>query len=484
MEPLQLYTMWRKRFVMRVKYFKKKESSREVDLQYDKEIWVLICKGVQSLIKSKAIVTINAVEAIASASGVASQMISTSFGLDNNPSTKEVLSPDLSKNGDALNIHTIAHKKLSSYKLKENELSYLSAYRSDGSPKSDLLFLSSKLLIKKDLLNVEEELLELSLSGIYNYINPYMKNIYETELDRPMPVSNNNNNNNDFVSDAISLGFETVNKIKNIDEALSYIQLEKSKLSQNRNRDTDEYIMLSILEKIIEDTELWRERNDEQEITSYMRFASLLDVLFKGTDIRLSDGETGSSSSRIAIETNKCVFNGEDLSPTYAQKIDLILRYDDTENVELSSNEWKKTKITNQLKLKQQSKNLRVNACILNNLNAKFCKFNETLALDLIGLHGYLYKLTKIEDYFVATPISSIIIPKVFMDLDSFKETLTGLFFFKSFFTTTVPKLRKRILEIEAGKAMGDVYTSKNNSSDEPFEQLIFFRTKRRKPSN
>ncbi|KAG2237190.1 hypothetical protein INT48_006594 [Thamnidium elegans] len=78
-----------------------------------------------------------------------------------------------------------------------------------------------------------------------------------------------------------------------------------------------------------------------------------------------------------------------------------------------------------------------------------------------IGLHGYLYKLTKIEDYFVAAPISSIIIPKAFMDLDSFKETLT-----------------------EAGKAMGDVYTLKNNSSDEPFEQLIFFRTKRRKPSN
>ncbi|KAI8092095.1 hypothetical protein BDF21DRAFT_154672 [Thamnidium elegans] len=86
-----------------------------------------------------------------------------------------------------------------------------------------------------------------------------------------------------------------------------------------------------------------------------------------------------------------------------------------------------------------------------------------------IGLHGYLYKSTKIEDYFVAAPISSIIIPKVFMDLDSFKETLTGLFFFKSFFTTMVPKLRKRILEIEAGKAMGDVYTSKNNSSDQPF---------------
>lgn len=70
---------------------------------------------------------------------------------------------------------------------------------------------------------------------------------------------------------------------------------------------------------------------------------------------------------------------------TYARKIDLILRYDDTENIELCSNEWKKTKVTTQLKLKQQSKNLRVNACIINCLNGKYCKVHEILALDLIG---------------------------------------------------------------------------------------------------
>ncbi|GAA5808961.1 hypothetical protein MFLAVUS_002361 [Mucor flavus] len=98
-----------------------------------------------------------------------------------------------------------------------------------------------------------------------------------------------------------------------------------------------------------------------------------------------SIGETSSISSRIAIETNKCVFNGENSSPLNTRKIGLIPRYDDTENVELSLNEWKKTKVTTQLKLKQQSKNLRVNACILNNLNGKYCKFYETLALDLIG---------------------------------------------------------------------------------------------------
>lgn len=52
----------------------------------------------------------------------------------------------------------------------------------------------------------------------------------------------------------------------------------------------------------------------------------------------LTSRETGSASSRIAIEANKCVFNGEGLSPSYPRKIDLILKYDDNENVELWPN--------------------------------------------------------------------------------------------------------------------------------------------------
>jgi hypothetical protein len=54
-----------------------------------------------------------------------------------------------------------------------------------------------------------------------------------------------------------------------------------------------------------------------------------MDVLFKGSEVILSDGETGCQSSRIAIEANKCVFAGEDTSPTYSRKIDLLLEYDE-----------------------------------------------------------------------------------------------------------------------------------------------------------
>jgi hypothetical protein len=108
----------------------------------------------------------------------------------------------------------------------------------------------------------------------------------------------------------------------------------------------------------------------------------------------LSSGETDYSSSRIAIEANKCLFNCEDVSPTYSRKIDLLLKYDDNESVDLCSNEWKKTKVTNGFKLKQQSKNLRVNTCIINSLQRKYGDFQSVLALDVVGK----YKIGRVED--------------------------------------------------------------------------------------
>lgn len=84
-------------------------------------------------------------------------------------------------------------------------------------------------------------------------------------------------------------------------------------------------------------------------------------------------GETDCQSSRIAIEENKCVFTGEDTFPTYSRKIDLLLKYDEKKkDIDLCFNEWKRSKVTIDLKLKQQSRNMRVNACIINNLQGTY----------------------------------------------------------------------------------------------------------------
>lgn len=97
--------------------------------------------------------------------------------------------------------------------------------------------------------------------------------------------------------------------------------------------------------------------------------------------------------------------------------------------------------------LKQQSKNMRVNACIINNVQGTYGGYRSILALDVIGLKGYIYKLTKIDNYFIATSFGAVVIPRCFSDIDSFEEVLASLFYFKDFYKHLVKKLRKSVRE-------------------------------------
>ncbi|KAI9246335.1 hypothetical protein EDC94DRAFT_489299, partial [Helicostylum pulchrum] len=74
-----------------------------------------------------------------------------------------------------------------------------------------------------------------------------------------------------------------------------------------------------------------------------------------------------------------------DSSSTYLRKIDLILRYDDRKNLDLCSNEWKRSRVISALKLKQQSKSLRVNASIMNSLYAFGTSPSSLLEMETIG---------------------------------------------------------------------------------------------------
>lgn len=47
-----------------------------------------------------------------------------------------------------------------------------------------------------------------------------------------------------------------------------------------------------------------------------------------------------------------------------------------------------------------------------------------------LGLNGYIYKLTKVDNYFTATSFRTIVIPRCFADIDSFEEVLVSLFYF------------------------------------------------------
>jgi hypothetical protein len=98
--------------------------------------------------------------------------------------------------------------------------------------------------------------------------------------------------------------------------------------------------------------------------------------------------------------------------------------------VEVSSNEWKRMGVGADLKIKQQCKNLRTNACILHQLNVS-CHSNltEVLAMDFIGNIGYLYMIKKGQNQcLVAKVFATLLIPHNVTNLATLKPTLDAMF--------------------------------------------------------
>lgn len=94
-------------------------------------------------------------------------------------------------------------------------------------------------------------LFRLSLSGIYNYFNPAVVEMYDKELNSPLhQLINDDDNIIKVPKDIISEVFEKISKSKDMNEALYYIQIEKAKLCKNNERRGDRYDILSIIEKV------------------------------------------------------------------------------------------------------------------------------------------------------------------------------------------------------------------------------------------
>ncbi|KAI7864749.1 hypothetical protein BDF14DRAFT_1997568 [Spinellus fusiger] len=145
--------------------------------------------------------------------------------------------------------------------------------------------------------------------------------------------------------------------------------------------------------------------------------------------VALVDGENSCETTKNMAHLNKSIFIPMQTASVYGKKIDLMLRYDGNMKIELSSNEWKRSRVQEDLKLKQQSKKLRTNAAILNHLNSHCSTdISELLAMDFIGNVGYLYMLKLTEDgVYVASLLSKLIVPKDLSNLDMFKQTLDYL---------------------------------------------------------
>ncbi|EIE76517.1 hypothetical protein RO3G_01224 [Rhizopus delemar RA 99-880] len=174
----------------------------------------------------------------------------------------------------------------------------------------------------------------------------------------------------------------------------------------------------------------WSSNQDESETTVYRRFAALLDILLDSSNIKLIDGESTSEATKASIDLNRSIFGLGEQSHSFGRRIDLMLGIKHKkQRVEISSNEFKKTIASKDVVLKQQCKNLRTNACIIQQIIAKYKINTSVMVMDFVGSFGCLYMIKKTEEqFYIAKPVAKLAIPYNIDQLGGLEQTLSALF--------------------------------------------------------
>lgn len=147
------------------------------------------------------------------------------------------------------------------------------------------------------------------------------------------------------------------------------------------------------------------------------------------TDPMLSDGESvcisTSDSLRSMLEESE--------NTEYGRRIDLLVSCAHSETtVEWCSIEFKREDASNSLIIHQQSKNARVNPCILSSINSLTKdSTNQILAFDFAGNKGYMIQIYCYKDILISQKINGLHIPTHILELDHLRSTLKHLYLWK-----------------------------------------------------
>ncbi|KAI8332421.1 hypothetical protein BC941DRAFT_436630, partial [Chlamydoabsidia padenii] len=313
----------------------------------------------------------------------------------------------------------------------------------------------SLLMNKQSLTGVDLSVLKLSLSGIVNQLNtdqfialkPYLpKKFDQSHVDHVVDKIKCYEMKNDTSAmyDSILDIMESENSP--IELALLQINTLKAKFLMTEGRKTEGYIMLKVVEYLLETLNDWKQ--DDSETTIYRRIATIFDFMFHDTHVKLADGETACDRSKHERQYNDIVYGSSSTDRELCgRKIDLLIRYGrDTKDLELSSNEFKKPSVTTSNAITQQCKNLRVNSAILNHLYGLNKNIDSLLAMDWIGSSGYLYCLIAHHGVYVAKLVDILTIPTSVNGLLEFKNTLRLLFAYKVLLPSSPPPQKKGII--------------------------------------
>ncbi|KAI7890982.1 uncharacterized protein EV154DRAFT_589047 [Mucor mucedo] len=167
--------------------------------------------------------------------------------------------------------------------------------------------LASQLLLKKTADVDDDMMLKLSLSNIVNCIHPESYEILKKTLTRKQMAAIDNVNMKLYVG----LSKEDKKLLEKVlksggdeddtDSMIIEILKEQLKLREAGSKNSDAYKLLNILRCIIENLEDYSEA--VSELTAYRHCAKLLDCLFRGTKLKILDGEPGCLAAKEQMIT-------------------------------------------------------------------------------------------------------------------------------------------------------------------------------------
>ncbi|KAI7860651.1 hypothetical protein BDC45DRAFT_430168, partial [Circinella umbellata] len=148
------------------------------------------------------------------------------------------------------------------------------------------------------------------------------------------------------------------------------------------------------------------------------------------TDLILSDGENVCVSTQDSLRS----IMEEDELTEFGRRIDLLINCSRLGvTVELCSIEFKKQDACKSVVTHQQSKNARINSCILSSINSLIRNSsNQILSFDFVGITGYMTQMCCYEDVMFSQRVTDLHIPTDIFELDILRSTLKHLYMWKS----------------------------------------------------
>ncbi|CEP09301.1 hypothetical protein [Parasitella parasitica] len=167
------------------------------------------------------------------------------------------------------------------------------------------------------------------------------------------------------------------------------------------------------------------------ELAAYRKIAKILDEILDGTMRDMLDGESICKASESIAKVHEKLYGSTiSLYSGFGRRIDLIIY---TKERELSTSEWKRGQTSTLECLQQQCKNIRMNKAIPANIlqlpldepdrDAAF-----TVDMDWVGNKGYMLAVKRVQDVYVAKPLSVLLMPQYVYEIPSFNDTLNYLY--------------------------------------------------------